>query len=178
MREFDRPEDVFAGENPMDDHVSETLPQADSLTKTADYRYAFRGTWDKEPEGRCRVRILEGQGKEQPVMILTELRDNPSTSVTNMIEVLAAELIAKHFPQRFEAVREDPVVLIEHYEPVKDDRGARRAAPTYDRVAFGSWAPRRIWLGGKERVSLSEPYWRHLPEQEVKALLGAEADDF
>ncbi len=50
-------------------------------------------------------------------MILTELNDNPSTSVTNMVEILAAELITKHFSQRFEEVDEEPVVLIEHYEP-------------------------------------------------------------
>jgi hypothetical protein len=145
------------------------------MEKTHDYEYAFRGTWDKEPDGRCRVRILQQDG-QPPTMILTELNSNPSTSVTNMVEVLAAELIAKHFPVRFEAVGEDPVVLIEHYEPMQDRRG-RRGKPTYDRVAFASWSPRKVWLGGQERLSLAEPDWRHLPEAEVRALLGEEADD-
>jgi hypothetical protein len=146
------------------------------MEKTHDYEYAFRGTWDKEPAGRCRVRILQEDGKP-PTMVLTELNSNPSTSVTNMVEVLAAELIAKHFPVRFEAVGEDPVTLIEHYEPQRDDGRGRRGKPTYDRVTFGDWRPRKIWLGGQERLSLGEPDWRHLPDEEVKTLLDQEADD-
>jgi hypothetical protein len=51
------------------------------MPKTDDYLYAFRGTWDREPEGRCRVRILQGDGKP-PILVLTELTSNPSTSVT------------------------------------------------------------------------------------------------
>ena len=34
------------------------IPEMPGRQKTHDYEYAFRGTWDKEPEGRCRVRIL------------------------------------------------------------------------------------------------------------------------
>jgi hypothetical protein len=146
------------------------------MPKTHDYEYAFRGTWDKEPEGRCRVRILQADGNP-PVMVLTELNSNPSTSVTNMVEVLAAELIAKHFPIRFEAVGEEPVTLVEHYEPLADERRGRRSKPTYDRVTFGDWRPRKVWLGGQARLSLGEPDWRHLPDAEVRALLGTEADD-
>ena len=97
------------------------------------------------------MRILEEEGKP-PTMILTELNDNPSSSVTNMIEILAAKLIAKHFPIRFEAVGEDPVILIEHYEPRRDARRGTRRKPSYDRVTFESWAPRKVWLGGQERL--------------------------
>jgi hypothetical protein len=113
------------------------------MEKTHDYEYAFRGTWDREPEGRCRVRILQRDGTP-PVMVLTELNTNPSTSVTNMVEVLAAELIAKHFPVRFEAVGEDPITLVEHYEPLKDERRGRRGKPTYHRVTFADWRPRLV----------------------------------
>jgi hypothetical protein len=146
------------------------------MEKTHDYEFGFRGTWDREPEGRCRVRILQADGAP-PILVLTELTSNPSTSVTNMVEVLAAELIAKHFPVRFEAVGEDPVTLVEHYEPLQDARTRRRGKPTYDRVTFGDWRPRKVWLGGQERLSLGEPDWRHMPDEEVRALLGDEADD-
>src|SRR5689334_12025213 len=115
----------------------------DSRVKTHDDEYAFRGTWDREPEGRCRVRILQESGKP-PTMVLTELNDNESTSVTNLIEVLAAELIARHFPSRFEVVGEEPVTLIEHYPPRPGARGRRAIEPTYDRVGFASWVPRRV----------------------------------
>jgi hypothetical protein len=146
------------------------------MQKTHDYEYAFRGTWDREPEGRCRVRILETDNRS-PILILTELTTNPSTSVTNMVEHLVPELIAKHMPHRFEVVGEDPAIVVEHYEPVADQPRGRRGKPTYDRVTFGDWRPRRVWLGGQERLSLGEPEWRHLPDEDVRALLGDEADD-
>jgi len=79
-------------------------------------------------------------------MVLTELHENESTSVTNAIDILAAELIAKHFPQRFEVVDEEPVTLIEHYPPVLEFTGSERPAG-YDRVVFASWMPRRAVAG-------------------------------
>lgn len=150
-------------------------PPAGPLTaaKTADYRYAFRGTWDREPEGVCRVRILEAEN-DPPIVVLTELHENESTSVTNAIELIAAELIAKHFPQRFEVI-DDPIILIEHHPPVVEIGGRRRPA-TYDRVVFRSWVPRRVWLGGQERRSLEGPDWRHLPPDEVRDFLGDEVE--
>jgi hypothetical protein len=151
------------------------IPEGGAVRKIVDTTYAFRGTWDREPEGRCRVRILDRQALP-PILVLTELNDNPSTSVTNLAEVLVAELIARYMPHRFEVVDEDPAFVIEHYEPMQDGRG-RRGKPTYDRVLFTSWVPRKVWLGGRERLSLSEPDWRHLPDHEVRALLGDEADD-
>lgn len=146
------------------------------LTKTVDYRHRFRGNYDREAEGTCRVRILEREG-QPPTMVLTELNENASTSVTNCVEILAAELIAKHFPHRFEVVDEDPVTLVEHYEPSPPVDGRRRRDATYDRVAFDRWVPRRIWLHGQERLSLEGPDWRHLPAPEVRELLGEEAND-
>jgi hypothetical protein len=156
---------------------NQAAPDAEAgSAKTHDYEYAFRGTWDTTPKGRCRVRILQERGKV-PIFILTELNTNPSTSVTNMVEHLVPELIARHLPHRFEVVGEDPAIVVEHYEPLKDATSGRGGKPTYDRVTFERWIPRRVWLGGRERLSLGEPAWKHLPEEEVRTLLGAEADD-
>lgn len=157
---------------------SESKPPAEArgAAKTFDYRYAFRGTWDKEREGVCRVRILQPEN-DPPIMVLTELHENASTSVTNCVEILVAELIAKHFPYRFEVVDEDPISLIEHYEPSPIVNGKRRRDATYDRVVFESWVPRRVWLHGQERLTLGTPDWRHIPPHEVKEMLGEEADD-
>lgn len=173
MSERRDPSSFFGDDHPMGEHARE----AGSLTKTHDDRYRFRGIWDQDPEGVCRVRILQRQEGAQPVMILSELDENGSTSVTNLIEVLAAELIARHFPHRFEAVADDPVLLIEHYPPRAEPRRGASGRPEYDRVTFGAWRPRKIWLGGQERRSLGEPDWTHLPDDRVRALLGDEADD-
>jgi hypothetical protein len=144
-------------------------------TKTHDDEHAFRGYWDAEPEARCRVRIVERDGSP-PILLITESPTNESTSITTVMEYLAAELIARHFPHRFEVVDEPPAVVVEHYLPIPGVRGVRER-PTYDLVTFEDWRPRRVWLGGLQRLSLGEPDWRHMPPAEVRALLGAEADD-
>ena len=150
---------------------SEEGPEAPSgMPKTADYLHAFRGMWDREPEAVCWVRVFEEEG-QTPVIVMSEHPANPSTSVTNMAELLAAELIQKHFPQRFDHT--PPAILLEHY-PTEFHRGRVARKPTWDRLSFHSWAPRRVWLGGQERLAFGEPEWRSLPEQEVEALIGQE----
>ena len=106
-------------------------------------------------------------------MVCTELPENANTSVTNAVEYLAAEVIAKHFPHRFEF--EEPVVWIEHYPPPQAGRYARRrrtGQADYDRVTFASWTPRYEYARGAERVRLSEPEWRPIPAHEVEQLIG------
>jgi hypothetical protein len=76
-----------------------------------DYRYAYRGYHSEG--GICRVRIFEQEGSV-PVIIVSELTENTNTSITNMCEYLACEIIRAHFPQGFE--EEEPVIWIEHYE--------------------------------------------------------------
>ena len=139
------------------------------VPKTADYLHYYRGTWDREREAVCWVRVFEDAG-QTPVIVMAEHPDNPSTSVTNMAELLAAELIRKHFPQRFDY--EPPAILLEHYPIEYSPQGRMARKPTWDRLTFHSWAPRRVWLGGHERLAFGEPEWHSMPEHEVAALLG------
>ena len=157
-------------------HMETTMPTDAPLTKVLDVRYPFRGMWDQAPEAVCRVRILQRDG-QPPILVLTELNENPSTSVTNVIEQLVAELVARYLPERFEVVDEEPVIVVEHYEATADPTRRIRVKPSYDRVTFANWRPRRTWLGGRERREIGTPDWRHLPAEEVRALLGDEADD-
>jgi len=55
------------------------------MPKTADYLYAFRGTFDREPHGVRWVRVFE-EASQTPVIVMGELPQNTSTSVTNMAE--------------------------------------------------------------------------------------------
>lgn len=142
--------------------------------KTHDHVYAFRGYDDREPGGAWR--ILQQDGKP-PILIITELPENETTSVTNLMETLAPELIGRHLPHRSEVLDEEPAIVIEHDPPRVDRSGRVRERASYDRVTFASWRPRRVWLHGQERRSLGEPEWRHMPDSEVRALLGDEADD-
>ena len=105
------------------------------------------------------------------VLVDTEARDNPNTSVTNTIDYLVAELIQKHFAQRFE--EEEPAIIFEHYEPVRGER-LRRNRHGYDRVSFQSWAPRLDRMTGVERLRLGHSEWRFTPAREVALLIGEE----
>jgi hypothetical protein len=84
------------------------------------------------PGGKCRIRIYERDGGV-PVVIASELSDNTNTSVTNLAEYLAAEIVVKHFPYRFE--EETPIVWIEHYPPI-EAYGKRGKTVEYSLVEF------------------------------------------
>lgn len=97
-----------------------------------------------------------------PVMVLSELPWNTNSSVTNMIEILAAEIALEYFPKRERS--RPPFHCIEHlYSWLGgDDR--------FELVTF-AWS----WPRGKkqsERPSLGEPGWRKIELGEVEALIG------
>jgi hypothetical protein len=75
------------------------------VKKTHDYIHPYRSYWS---DGRkCRIRIYRGE-RRVPVVICSQLTDNDNTSVTNMVEYLAAEVIREHnLPT--------PLVWVEHY---------------------------------------------------------------
>jgi hypothetical protein len=63
------------------------------VKKTHDYIHHYRGYWSEG--GECRIRIYQEDG-HAPVVICSQLQDNENTSVTNMAEYLAAEVIKEH----------------------------------------------------------------------------------
>ena len=63
------------------------------MKKTHDYIHHYRGYWSDG--GKCRLRIYQRDGST-PVIICSQLPDNHNTSVTNMAEYLAAEVIGVH----------------------------------------------------------------------------------
>jgi hypothetical protein len=91
-------------------------------------------------------------------------------SVTTMAEYLAPELIQPHFPHRFEEL--PPANFLEHYAKERTPQGRLGRKPTWYQLSFHSWALRRVWLSGQERIAFGDPHWEHLPEHEVEALLG------
>jgi hypothetical protein len=75
------------------------------MNMTHDYVHHYRGYWSDG--GKCRVRIYRENG-QVPVVICSQLPDNDNTSVTNMAEYLATEIIREH-------ALPTPLVWIEHY---------------------------------------------------------------
>jgi hypothetical protein len=155
--------------------MTEQERRPNPLKLTRDYVHEFTGL-QGIPGSRCRIRTYEG-GETPPVVIATQLPDNASTSVTNLAEYLAAEVLTRYFKERLE--EPEPVIWIEHY-PAPSRRG-RVGKPEYSRVHFSSWSPRietKFSAGGTiQRIKLGEPEWDDLPQEEVEQLVGQALDE-
>jgi hypothetical protein len=115
--------------------------------KTHDYR----GYWSDG--GKCRIRIYREEGLA-PVVICSQLPDNDNTSVTNIAEHLAAEVIEKQdLPT--------PLVWVEHYPEHKGEMGE------YSLVWFSSWELQKVCLGGVWRYRVGSPRWSPLRREDV-----------
>ena len=102
------------------------------MKKTHDYIHRYRGYWSDG--GRCHIRIYR-LDCHAPVVICSQLPDNENTSVTNIAEYLAAEVIKEHkLPT--------PLTWIEHYP---EHEGA---VGEYSVVRVSCWELTEVCLGG------------------------------
>jgi hypothetical protein len=125
------------------------------VKKTHDYVHYYRGYWSDG--GKCRIRIYQEDGRP-PVVVCAQLPDNHNTSVTNMAEYIAAEVIEVHeLPT--------PLVRVEHYPEHEGEVGE------YSLVKFSDWEPVEVCLGGVWRYRVGSPRWSPLSPQKVAALL-------
>lgn len=138
-----------------------------------DYTHTFYG-----PTGirsACRVRFYLPDAAEPgetlgdaPVVIVSELPDNPGTSVTNAIEQIAAELMVAH---RLTMGRAP--VLVEHFPP--GVTGGRDE--TFDLVVFANYEVQQIMRGGIWHKELGAPTWKPLDRCIVEVLVGCLVQD-
>jgi len=117
------------------------------MKKTYDYLHYYRGCWSDG--GKCRIRIYQEEGRT-PVVICSQLPGNENTSVTNMAEYLAAEVMEEHkLPT--------PLVWVEHYPEHEGEIGE------FSLVTFSSWELEEVHLGGVRRCRVGRPQWSPLP---------------
>ena len=128
---------------------------------TSDYIHPY-----KDARGRpahCRVRIyLPEEMRDAPVVICSEVPNNPGKSISNSSEAISAAVI------RANELR-TPLVWIEHWPKESTDGGEE----TFDLVVFSNYevierAPylreTRVWIG--------EPTWKSLDRDTVEVLVG------
>jgi hypothetical protein len=125
------------------------------VKKTHDYIHHYRGYWSDG--GKCRIRIYRETGRS-PVVICSQLQDNENTSVTNMAEYLAAEVIEEHSLPT-------PLIWIEHY-PEHEGEIAE-----YSLMTFSDWELEEVCLGGDWRLRIGVPNWSHPRPEEVEFLV-------
>jgi hypothetical protein len=127
------------------------------VKKAHDYIHHYRGYWSDG--GKCRIRIYHEDGRA-PVVICSQLPNNDNTSVTNMAEYLAAEIIEKHGLFT-------PLMWVEHYPEHEEEIGE------YSLVTFFRWRPEKVCLGGVWRPRIGSPWWSPLSPEEVNVLIEA-----
>jgi hypothetical protein len=116
------------------------------MKKTHDYIHHYRGYWSDG--GKCRIRIYREEGRS-PMVVCSQLPDNDNTSVTNMAEYLAAEVIEKHkLPSLLTWIEHNP----EHEGEIGE----------YSLVKFSSWELTEMCLGGVWRYRVGSPAWSPL----------------
>jgi hypothetical protein len=111
----------------------------------------------------CRVRIyLSDDVHGSPVVICSELPNNPGGSITDSAEVIAAGVIrANELPT--------PLAWIEHWPKESTDRGAE----TFDLVVLSRYeVEERAPYLGETRAWIGEPTWKPLDRATVEVLVG------
>jgi hypothetical protein len=129
--------------------------------KTHDYIHYYRGYWSDG--GKCRIRIYQEDGHE-PIVICSQLPDNHNTSVTNMAEYLAADVIE-------ELGLSIPLVWVEHYA------GHRGKPGEYSLIRFSSWVLEEVCLGGVWRYRIGSPRWSPLRHEEIDVLIAGASEE-
>lgn len=115
--------------------------------KTHDYEHTYDGMGNRE--GVCRIRIDEAP-EHIPIVLCSSLAKNDGTSITNLAEYIAAEVLTRFFPDRLESDTA-PVLRIEYYPPLGfPDEHLRRVI--FDGYTPGVVPGTRVW-----RTKLGEP---------------------
>jgi hypothetical protein len=127
----------------------------------SDYIHPYRDVAGSA--ARCRVRIyLLDDERDAPVVVCSEVPNNPGGSITNSVEAIAAGVIrANRLPT--------PLVWIEHW-PVESTDGGEES---FELVVFSSYeVTERAPYLGETRARIGEATWKALDRASVEVLVG------
>jgi len=113
----------------------------------------------------CRVRIFLDEERLPAAVLVSEVPTNPGRGVSEVIEVVAAEVA------EYNAMARTPI-FVEHHPPETTDG----ATETFELVVFAFDDARQIVRDEAEgwRRELGRPVWKPLDRETVEALVGQE----
>jgi hypothetical protein len=129
----------------------------------SDYIHPYKDAGGRS--AHCRVRIyLPDDVGDAPVVICSEVPNNPGGSITNSAEAIAAGVIRAHeLPT--------PLVWIEHWPKESSDVGEE----TFELVVFSSYkVEERAPFLGETRAWIGHATWKALDRASVAILVGGE----
>jgi hypothetical protein len=128
----------------------------------SDYIHPYKDAGGRS--AHCRVRIyLPDDVRDAPVVVCSEVPNNPGASITNSAEVIAAGVIrANRLPT--------PLVWVEHWPRESTDGGEE----TFALVVFSGYEviERAPYLG-ETRAWIGDAAWKALDRASVEVLVGA-----
>ena len=129
----------------------------------SDYIHPFKDAGGRP--SHCRVRIfLSDDVLDSPVVVCSELPNNPGGSITNSAETIAAEVIQAN-------ELSTPLVWIEHWPKESSDGGEE----TFELVVFSSYkVEERAPYLGETRAWIADATWKTLDRASVAILVGGE----
>lgn len=181
------------------------IPQNDTA-KTHDYDYRYEGL-HPGASAEARVRIYQAvgshlEGRQAPVIILSQKLPPGGTSITNLIEAVAAEVVLSELPhllprgklQEISARRHPPFHVVEHYSEGHDIGRRNSGDAEGEATAIVTFSDYRIQgpmeipevqhtnLAGQqltiitgnrtERPRFGEPEWHHEGRYTVEQMIG------
>jgi hypothetical protein len=132
-----------------------------SMNLVSDYIHPYKDAGGSP--ARCRVRIyLPDDMRDAPVVVCSELPNNPGGSITDSAEVIAAGVIrANKLPTH--------LVWIEHWPKESTDGGEE----VFELVVFSGYeVTERAPYLGERRARIGEATWRPLDRASVEVLVG------
>jgi hypothetical protein len=127
----------------------------------SDYIHSYKDAGGRP--AHCRVRIyLPEDMHDVPIVICSELPNNPGGSITNSAETIAAGVIlTNELPT--------PLVWIEHW-PKESTNGGQES---FDLVVFSSYeVTERAPYLGETRAWIGDAIWKGLDRASVEVLVG------
>lgn len=114
---------------------------------------------------RCRIRLyLPEQEQDAPVVICSELPENPGIPVTGAVENIAAEVIKAHWLV-------DPVWI--EYHPQETTAAG---VESFELVVFSDHKIREAVRNTGSRIEIGDPAWKAIDRRTVEVLVGQPVD--
>jgi hypothetical protein len=133
------------------------------LRLAADYLHPFESV--SGIRSRCRIRVyLHEQEPDAPVVVCSELPENPGIPVTGAAEHIAAEVIMTHWLV-------DPVWIEYHPEET-----TAAGVESFELVVFSDHKIREAVRSAESRIEVGEPTWKTLDRRSVEIIVGQPLD--
>jgi hypothetical protein len=136
------------------------------LRLAADYLHPFESV--SGIRSRCRIRVYlpeqEHEEHDAPVVVCSELPENPGIPVTGAAENIAAEIIMAYWLV-------DPVWIEYHPEET-----TAAGVESFELVVFSDHKIREAVRNAGSRIEIGEPSWKVLDRRAVEVLVGQPVD--